>query len=173
MSDTYVSDWARTVQPGAGARRGAVVLPEVNDEVLVGFEQGDLRRPYVLGGLYNGQDTPELGGGLIDGATGAVKRRGFVSKKGHALVFFDDDADDGLAVMTSGRGLRISLNKTRTRIHVASDGTVEIEGTGDVTITSKANLKLQAASQLALEGATVSVKGTGPVEVSGQPIKLN
>jgi phage protein D len=57
LSDTYVSDWARTVQPGAGKDRGALVLPEVGDEVLVLFEQGDIRRPYVLGGLYNGVDT--------------------------------------------------------------------------------------------------------------------
>ena len=41
LSDDYVSDWARTVQPGAGKDRGAMVLPEVGDEVLVAFEQGD------------------------------------------------------------------------------------------------------------------------------------
>ena len=57
LSDDYVSDWARTVQPGAGKDRGGTVLPEVGDEVLVAFEQGDFRRPYVLGGLYNGVDT--------------------------------------------------------------------------------------------------------------------
>ena len=45
LSDDYVSDWARTVQPGAGKDRGAVVLPEVGDEVLVAFEQGDFRPP--------------------------------------------------------------------------------------------------------------------------------
>ena len=39
LSDSYVSDWARTVQPGAGKDRGAMVLPEVGDEVLVAFEQ--------------------------------------------------------------------------------------------------------------------------------------
>ncbi len=58
LSDSYVSDWARTVQPGAGKDRGAMVLPEVGDEVLVLFEQGDIRRPYVLGGLYNGDRHP-------------------------------------------------------------------------------------------------------------------
>ena len=71
LSETYVSDWARTVQPGAGKDRGAMVLPEVGDEVLVLFEQGDIRRPYVLGGLYNGVDTPPTGGvTLIDSVLG-------------------------------------------------------------------------------------------------------
>ena len=47
LSDDYVSDWARTVHAGAGKDRGLLVLPEVGDEVLVAFEQGDVRRPYV------------------------------------------------------------------------------------------------------------------------------
>jgi phage protein D len=62
LSDDFVSGWARTVQAGAGKNRGAMVLPEVGDEVLVVFEQGDVRRPYVLGGLWNGVDTPATAG---------------------------------------------------------------------------------------------------------------
>ena len=59
LSDNYVSDWARTVQPGAGKDRGAMVVPEVGDEVLAAFEQGDIRRPYVLGGLLQRRRHPE------------------------------------------------------------------------------------------------------------------
>ena len=71
LDDTYVSGWARTVQAGAGKDRGALVLPEVGDEVLVVFEQGDFRRPYVLGGLYNGMDQPSPQGiPAVDGGKG-------------------------------------------------------------------------------------------------------
>lgn len=173
LSDTYVSDWTRTLQPGAGSDRGAVVLPEVNDEVLVGFEQGDIRRPYVIGGLYNGVDKPKLGTGLIDGSTGAVRRRGFISKKGGMLVFLDDDSDEGVALSTGDKGYRIALNKTKTTIHIASNGKVEIEGAQDVTIKAGANLKVQATGSLELKGAKVSVNASGPVEVKGNPIQLN
>ena len=58
LSEEDESDWLRVVVPGGGNNRGLLFLPEVNDEVLVGFEQGDINRPYVLGGLWNGQDTP-------------------------------------------------------------------------------------------------------------------
>ena len=68
LADTYESWWARTVQPGAGKDRGAAILPEVGDEVLVAFAQGDLEHPYVLGGLYNGVDKPD--GGWADHVDG-------------------------------------------------------------------------------------------------------
>ena len=86
LADSYESWWARTVQPGAGKDRGAAVLPEVGDEVLVAFAQGDLEHPYVLGGLYNGMDKPHGGwANNVDGTSGEIVRRGFVSRSGMVL----------------------------------------------------------------------------------------
>ncbi len=42
----------------AGNNRGSWFIPDVDDEVLVSFEGGDVRRPFVLGGLWNGRDAP-------------------------------------------------------------------------------------------------------------------
>src|SRR5207237_692389 len=134
LSDDYASDWARTVQGGAGHDRGMVLLPEVNDEVLVAFEQGDIRRPFVLGGLYNG----------VDGSTGAIKRRGFSSKRGHKVVFLDDDAKSGVVVATADNGLRIALKDTGTTIRINSKGKVEIEAQSDVTIKAQGRMELSA-----------------------------
>jgi uncharacterized protein involved in type VI secretion and phage assembly len=173
MSDTYVSDWARVMQPGAGPERGAVILPEVNDEVMVAFEHGDLRRPYVVGGLYNGVDKPKLGDRLIDEASGAVRRRGFVSKRGHLLVFFDDEADEGVALLTGDAKLRVALDRSKTVIHVASDGRVEIEATQDVRVKAGKNLVVEAGATMELKAKAIKLTADGPVEVKGQPIKLN
>ena len=54
------SDWARVVAPMAGSGRGFLYLPEVDDEVLVGFEHGDIHHPFVIGSLWNGQDKPPM-----------------------------------------------------------------------------------------------------------------
>ena len=54
--DENSSCWVRVAQPPGGL--GRFVLPEIDDEVLVSFEHGDLRRPYVLGSLWNGDDLP-------------------------------------------------------------------------------------------------------------------
>ncbi|MBK3590281.1 type IV secretion protein Rhs, partial [Streptomyces sp. MBT57] len=85
LDDTYVTDWVRTVQWG-GNGGGGVFSPEVNDEVLVGFEQGLLDSPYVLGGLYNGIDRPsEHDVPLVDKTSGKVNRRSLVSRSGNRL----------------------------------------------------------------------------------------
>ncbi len=173
LSDSYVTDWARTVQLCAGQDRGGVMLPEVNDEVLVGFEQGDLRRPFVLGELHNGIDKPQLGDDLVDPATGAVRRRGFISKKGHGLVFLDDDGKEGVALFTGDHQLRIALNKTGTTIKIDSNGKVEITAAQEVTVKAGTSLKLEAGTSMELKAATISIQGSGPVEVKGMPIKLN
>ncbi|MFJ5721980.1 VgrG-related protein [Streptomyces sp. NPDC093149] len=70
LSDEYASDWARTAQSG-GTSGGEAFIPEVGDEVLVGFEHGHLDRPYVLAGLYNGKDRPSQGSGGGGGGGGA------------------------------------------------------------------------------------------------------
>ncbi len=166
LDDTYATDWARTVQWAAGKQRGSMFLPEVNDEVLVAFEQGDVRRPYVIGGLYNGVDTPPLDGGVIDGGSGAVKKRLFVSKKNHVLSFEDDDSKSGVWLKTGSGNLVISLDATGTKITVdAASGDVEIKGN---------NIKVEASGSLELKGSGgVKIDGGASVEVKGGSIKLN
>jgi uncharacterized protein involved in type VI secretion and phage assembly len=168
LDDNYESDWARLTQLGAGPNSGAVWIPEVNDEVLVAFEFGDIRRPYVVGSLYNGQDTPNLGSGLFD--NGKVKRRGFISRKGHQFIFFDDPNKAGVAIISSDGNLKISLNETNSEIHIASQGKVHIECQQDMTFESQANLKLTAQQGITLEAQTnLNLKGSAGATLDGGP----
>jgi phage protein D/phage baseplate assembly protein gpV len=182
MSDSYESDWVRSVQPGAGTERGAMLVPEVNDEVLVAFEHGDIRHPYVIGGLYNGVDKPSSAvGSLIDGNSGAVNWRGFVSRTGHRLGISDESGKEHVELRTGDGKLVVLLDKAKTAIEITSGGKVTIKGTGDIEISSDANVKikaganleLEASAQLKVKGAQVSVEGSGPVAVKGTPIQLN
>lgn len=180
LSDTYESDWARVAVLGGGPLRGSTFLPEVDDEVLVAFEMGDVRKPYVVGGLWNGKDAPPQRAQLVDPSRGALNRRAIVSRLGHALTM-DDSAQAPGVTLTSGKGtLTISLDDKQTAVTVHSDGTVEIEGTqavkvsgGTVELTAKQSMKLKAAGPLELEGAMVKITGNGPVQVKGTPIQLN
>ncbi len=75
--------WARMAGPGAGRDRGLLMTPLVGDEVLVAFEHGDVRRPVVLGALWNGEDTP----GDLAGTEGAFRLR-----SGHEIGLVADKA---------------------------------------------------------------------------------
>lgn len=184
LSDTYTSSWARTLQWGAGRDRGWMVLPEVGDEVLVAFGHGDVRRPFVLGGLHNGVDLPlSTGTELIDSGTGAVNRRSMVSRRGHRIDLLDQQGGaDGVAVRTSGDSLVLSMDAASTTIDVHSDGTVRIAGTQGVRVdASSADLDLSAGriSLTATNGVTVdggagkvAVSTGGQLELSGATAKL-
>jgi phage protein D/phage baseplate assembly protein gpV len=162
LAEDYVSDWARTLQPGAGKDRGWAVLPEVGDEVLVCFEQSDFSRPVVLGGLYNGVDTiPSGPADLVDSGSGAVNRRSMVSRLGHRVDLLDQGgAKEGIRVATTGDKLLLNLDHTKTTITVHADGKVLIEGSQGVTIDS-------ASSAMELKGGQISLKATGGVTVDG------
>ena len=89
LAPDFETDWARVVQLSAGPRTGAMFLPEVGDEVLVGFEYGDMRRPYVLGGLVNDNAKFAPMSTAVNGS-GAVTGRGLASPAGNTLLFTDE-----------------------------------------------------------------------------------
>jgi uncharacterized protein involved in type VI secretion and phage assembly len=185
LADDFVSDWARTVQPGAGGERGALVVPEVGDEVLVAFEHGSFQRPYVVGGLYNGVDKPKsLDVPLIDQNSGEVNHRSFVSRTGHTLAFVEAAGGASAIRIRSGDGkLTLDLDQQQTTITVKSDGTVTVEakkgvtvdsGTGTLTLTGQ-DVKISAKSGVKVDGGTGDVdvsSGTG-VKLTGTTVSVN
>jgi uncharacterized protein (DUF2345 family) len=96
-----------------------------------------------------------------------------VSRRGHRLVFFDADGDAGIALLSSNDALKIALKETATEIHVKSDGTIVIEASGDISLKGSANVTVEAGAGLTLKGATVTISGSGPVDIDGSPIQLN
>lgn len=90
LTEDHESDWARVVAVGAGSNRGIDWLPEVNDEVLVAFEHGDIHRPFVIGGVWNGIDAPpaSVDESVVDGK---VRLRTMKTRTGHILKFVEED----------------------------------------------------------------------------------
>jgi uncharacterized protein involved in type VI secretion and phage assembly len=182
LSDDYETWWARTVQPGAGASRGAVLLPEVGDEVLVAFGHGSFQQPFVLGGLFNGKDTPDKPWTEhIAGTDGSVKRRAFASRSGMLLEFLESSDGEQVTVSTNGGAQRITLVQKRdAAVEIVSEGPVSVTAKKDVTVTtdsgdvsiSGTNVTVKATSKLELKGATVAVTGSAKADFTAPTVKV-
>ncbi len=164
LSNDHASDWARVVAQGGGAQRGIEFLPEVNDEVLVGFEMGDIHYPYVLGGLWNGKDDPpKKSNQVVSG--GKVQERIIRSRTGHIISFDDSDGGGGITIQDKN-GNKVMLDSA------ANAMTVEIKG--DVTVKATGALKLEAQGQVEIKGMGVKIDGgAATVDVKGSIINLN
>src|SRR5262245_7183042 len=88
------SDWCRIATIGAGKDRGMFTLPEVDDEVLVCFEHGDIARPYIIGSLWNSQSTTHRDNKKGNANQGKNDVRSFKSRSGHKLEFDDKSGEE-------------------------------------------------------------------------------
>ena len=109
------SAWARLAVPMAGAGRGFYFIPEVNDEVLVAFEQGDINRPYVIGCVWNGRDAPPEPASKVVDASGKVNQRILKSRLGHTITI-----DDSAAPRASPSWTRRETTSSRSRARPTS-----------------------------------------------------
>ncbi|MEA2718016.1 MAG: hypothetical protein QOI99_2333 [Actinomycetota bacterium] len=148
LSASDESWWARVAAIGAGSTRGLNVLVEINDEVLVAFEHGDVRRPILLGGLWSKKNKPYEGGKETD--TQGVAARIWRSRTGHTVAMHDSGTPAQSFVA-------IALADNRTKLRMGEDN-VTIDSPTDVTITSLANITLKATGNVSIEGANISVK---------------
>jgi uncharacterized protein involved in type VI secretion and phage assembly len=133
--------WARIATLMAGRNRGTWFVPDVDDEVLVAFEGGDPRVPYVVGALWNGTDTPPQ---TMDGA-GRNPRKVIRSRNGVKVTLVDEDGREQFIVETPG-GQKLTLSDGPGSIEAAdSNGnSVKLEASG-VTVLASATVTIQAA----------------------------
>ncbi|QMU78009.1 hypothetical protein GXW83_22240 [Streptacidiphilus sp. PB12-B1b] len=196
LSPDVRTDWAPVVQFGAGRRSGAMFLPEVGDAVLVGFEFGDPRRPYVLGGLVTEHSGYSLGGSAVrqgpGGADSSVARRGFVSASGNRLVFHDEMGDatgedakpeQSQIVLGSGDGtfglgidvVQGSLELSCAPTDPAGQLTIRCGQAGTVNIVTGpgGSVTIDGGDALTLKSAgSLTLQSQGTVSVSGASIAL-
>jgi hypothetical protein len=197
LSPEYETNWAPVVQLTAGKNTGALFLPEPNDEVLVAFEFGDLRRPYVIGSVVNSRTgagcllTPggtEPGKSAVKaGRPASVIRRGIVTPSGNRLLFYDDGPPSGgrptasqVVLATAQDKVSVTLDQVTGELKLlckpgSPPGQLTIECDGNVEIKAgpSGTLTIDGGTALTLKGKTVSIEGTGPTAIKGKPVQLN
>ncbi len=193
------TDWVRIATMMGGPGRGSYFVPEVGDEVLVAFHLGEVRRPYVIGTLWNNQQTPPP---VADMGILTNNIRTITSRAGHQLTF-DDGLLWGKIILKARRGQIIEIDDLLDTITIRDGGKVcevKVGGIGPfskvkiraglsmATMTPKGIISIKgkaitiAAGKIALKaagavsiksGGLLSLASTGIVKIKGAIVKIN
>lgn len=192
------TDWARVAMPMAGKGKGMFFLPDVGDEVLVIFNEGDIRQPYVIGSLWNKNETPPETNSDGKNLIKLIK-----SKGGHEIRINDKD-DEGQIIIKTKNGNSITIydkgnGKIELKDKSGSDKIVidgdgkSIEITGDSAINLKAkscsvkidgnsnSIELKSSAKVAISAASIEIKAQGKLDlnsdgiinIKGSMVKIN
>ncbi|MEM1167737.1 MAG: phage baseplate assembly protein V [Cyanobacteria bacterium P01_H01_bin.35] len=180
LSEDEESYWARILTPMAGNDRGIYFLPEVDDEVLVAFGQGDMNVPYILGALWNGKDKPPA-----QNDDGKNNQRMIKSRSGHQIILDDTEGEEQIIIQdkTGQNQILIDSKENNMNIKVEKDLTIETKGKiilkssdDDVSIECN-NLSIKVNKNYELEaGANCTIKAKSKYELeaaSGLGIKCS
>lgn len=142
--------WATLLTPYADDDQGFVAYPAVDTQVVVGFEAGELHRPYIVGSCWNGKEMSPVT------ATRQNDRRVIKTRAGSLLEF--DDRDGGAKVtlsMESGHKLVLDDGAQQVEFKHSNGASVVINAAGTVTITANATLEVNAPAVNVHAGSSI------------------
>lgn len=171
------SFWARLATPLAGDEFGAYFLPEVDDEVLVAFENGDIHKPYIVGGLWNGEQKPPQQN------EGENTTREIRSRSEHRVTFEDkeEEQEGSITIQTSeGHEIVIDDSDSKETIMIrdehkknsitvdANSDTIAVEADKDIELSAE-NITLDGDKKVEITGGTtVDIASKNTVDISGK-----
>jgi uncharacterized protein involved in type VI secretion and phage assembly len=171
------STWARVAQPAAGAGRGFYWLPEVGDEVLIAFELGEPRCPYVLGSLWNGKDKPMNGAYQDDNTTRMIQ-----TKSGHKIVLCDKSGEEKIVIGDKSGKRTITFDvKAKKFLVEAQEGDIELHAEKkivleceDLEIKTSKSTKIDVGSNYNLKvSSDASIKADGNCKIKATRVNIN
>src|SRR5678816_1422814 len=146
LNEQETSFWARVAVPMGGPGRGTYVLPEIDDQVLVVFEHGDINRPLVIGGLWSKKQEP-----VEVNQSGKNNTKLIKSRSGHRIIFDDKEGAEKITIVDKTHKNKIVLDSVKKA--------VKIESAGDIEVIAKANVIMHANALKIGTSQTVTGKG--------------
>lgn len=165
--------WARVAVLASGMSCGTYFIPQIGDEVLVAFNQGDVREPYVVGCLWNSLDRPPA-----LATTDPVTKRTIRTITGNEIAI--DETTQSITITTS-TGQKVSLDPAQIKLSTtAGTASVTLSTSGSLTIEAALSIELKApsvsinATKLDLKAdATAALTGSGECSIKGGLVRIN
>lgn len=169
LSGVTESTWARVAAAMAGKDRGTFMLPEVDDEVLVAFEHGDITMPYVIGALWNGVDTPPE-----TNSDGKNNIRMIKSRSGHIVRLDDKDSDEKIEIIDKTGKNSITITTKDNTISICADKDIKISAPNGKLIVDAKDIEVKSSAATKIEsGSGMDVKATGTLNIKGATVNIN
>ncbi|PKQ62882.1 hypothetical protein BZG02_11860 [Labilibaculum filiforme] len=182
---TAPSPWIRMTQPHGGVDKGFHFIPEIGEEVMVGFEAGNAEKPFVIGTLYHGAAKPE------SFTTDTNDIKAIRTRSGHTIELNDTDGEEKINIYdnegsiitfdTQAKSLTISSVETidisAKNINISAEENIQIAAQQNIGIAAQADANIQAEGNLALQStgdttvnssAALTLAATSDVALSGQ-----
>jgi uncharacterized protein involved in type VI secretion and phage assembly len=159
QDEELMTPWVRIAQPHGGKNKGFYFIPEIEEEVMVGFENGNAEKPYVIGTLYQGEQKPGENWYNDDNNIKAIRTR-----SGHTIEI--NDADDGgfIKIYDLDKDNYILTFSTDDKlIKLESKGNIELYAENDIIMEAKNNINIKAEADM-----TINVDGDRITEVKGK-----
>jgi Rhs element Vgr protein len=165
ISDSEEGVWARVATLDAGKERGTFFMPEIDDEVIVGFLQNDVSHPVILG-MVNSSSLPAP---LT--ASNDNPEKGYVSREKIKMIF--NDAEKSFKIETpAGKKVTISEQDALIKIEDENGNKITMDSAG-ITIEAAATLTLKGGAEVKIEAPSVSVNGSGTTTIKGGMVQIN
>jgi phage baseplate assembly protein gpV len=166
---------ARVAIPMGGPGRGTYMLPEIDDQVLVVFEHGDIDRPIVIGALWSKQQEP-----VEVNQSGKNNTKLIKSRSGHRIIFDDKEGAENIIIVDKSKKNKIVLDSANKTVKIESDGDVEVIAKANVIMHSNA-LKIGTSDTVTGKGASLlthaakafGLKATSGITIGGGNTTIN
>jgi len=182
QDDSLKTPWIRIAQPHGGNDKGFFFIPEIDEEVIVDFENGNAEKPYVVGTLYHGKKHPGEkwypGNNEVkairtrSGHTVEIHDKGEGEKEGGYICIYDNKSKNYVLTFSTDEKL----------IELKSKGDIKLNAENDIILDAKNNVEIKAGQKITLTakssmelngGGSLDAKADGTTTIKGAMVNIN
>jgi hypothetical protein len=168
QNEEMMTPWIRIAHPYSGENKGIFFIPEIDEEVMVGFENGNAEKPYVIGALYHGAQRPESY--WYDESNNNDWKT--IRTRNHTIIFRDDNEGGSISIYDKDINYSLFFSMDEQLIRLYSKGNIELYAENDIVLDAKNNLVQRAKARDSniqsgdsLTGKTVTISASGDVKI--------
>ena len=170
QDEELITPWIRIAQPHGGKDKGFYFIPEIGEEVMVGFENGNAEKPYVIGTLFHGEQQPIVPEAYVD--KNGLK---YIRSRHNTIAFYDDPESDCGMIQLNNKNCSLSINSSLEYIQLKTTGNIILEADGDITLDAKGNVKINAGGDVSIgAGGSIDETADNNVQIgAGENMTMN